>query len=810
MKAGMGRLTEVWKSRLLAGVAACTVGCALGLGSTAWAQMNDADQTTTIPAPAPKPSRDIGMIQRATGRDHASPDQIAPAAKPTPLASVTADQLMSNQAFYMEADTVIRDDAGHNWTAKGSVEARYQGRTLRADEVDYNTDNGVIKAKGDVQLINADGTVEFAKAMTMDKDFKAGIALAFSTRQRLNAKIIADEAVRLNKDAMELNKAVFTVCDICAPDGSPQSPTWSIQAAQVIQDHKRQIVYYKHVVIRVKGIPILASPVFWHADPAANRASGLLAPKIAYDRRGLSYEQPYLWVISPSQDLVIAPEINTRVNPIVEGEYRERFYSGELEARFGYTDEQQFDGHGNKYDNLTSRSYILGQGAFAPTPDWTLGFSAERVTDPLMFSRYDVPNVYDARGLFSTDDQRLITQGYAVEQNQTSYVSIATMSFQGLRPTDQNGVFPLVAPLVEAHFEPDFKILDGRLRLDASGVLLQRDRPAYAVDTPLGADSRRGSFGGDWQSSFTFANGLRVEPFGNARQDIYNARDITESINTNNITYAGTYTTARTLATAGVDLSWPFFRRQGDTTVVLEPLAQIAVSPSTKANPLIPNEDSQVFQFDETNLFEANKSPGFDYYEGGARINVGGRATVSWDEGGSAQLLIGRSYRTRPDSSLPASTSLNQVASDWVVAASFQPDPAFSSYSRARLDSDTGRINTLEVGLNGSSTRANGFLRYLYDAVDTPGTKMENVQVGGQVLISKHWGVTSSANYDIAAHVPVLEEAGLLYQDECTHWELVYQHDGTYDRTLHPSDKIIIRLLLATLGGTGYQRPDFR
>ncbi len=743
------------------------------------------------------------MIQRATGRDHASADQPAPAAKSTPLASISADQLMDNQAFYMEADTVIRDDEGHTWTAKGGVEARYQGRTLRADEVDYNTVNGVITAKGDVQLVAADGTVEFAKAMTMDKDFKAGIALAFSTRQKLNAKIIADEAVRLNKDAMELNKAVFTVCDICAVDGSPKSPTWSIQAAQVIQDHKRQIVYYKHVVVRVKGIPVIASPVFWHADPEAVRSSGLLAPKISIDgRRGFSYEQPYLWVISPSQDLIIAPEINSKVNPLLEGEYRQRFYSGEIDARFGYTFDNQFDGHGQKYDNLTSRSYILGQGAFAPTDHWTLGFTAERVTDPLMFARYNVPNVYDARGLYNTDDQRLISQVYAVEQDAKSYVSIAAMSFQGLRPTDQNGTFPFVAPLIEAHFEPDFKILDGRLRLDGGGVLLERDR-AVATDTSPGEDSRRASFGGDWRSSFTLPQGVRFEPFLNARQDIYNVDQVS-------ITDTGMHTTARTLATAGLDASWPFFRRQGDATVVLEPLLQIALSPAAKANPYIPNEDSQVFEFDETNLFSANKSPGFDYYEGGARLNFGGRASVHWDQGGSAQILVGRSLRAQPDPTLPVGTSLDKTASDWVIGAAFQPIPAFSGFTRTRLDAQTGKINTLEAGLNGSTPRFNGYFRYLYDIVDIPNTKMENVQGGGQVLISQHWGVTGSANYDIAAKVGVLEEAGLLYQDECTHWELVYQHDGTYNRTLRPSDKIILRLLLATLGGAGYQRPDFR
>jgi LPS-assembly protein len=808
----MGRLNEVWKTRLLAGVAACAVVWALGSGSVAQAQSTDASQAAPpsnpfVPAPkadAPK-TRDTGIAQRVGGRDHASADQSAATPPPAPVApgDTSADQLMGDQAFYMEADTVVRDDENHLWTARGGVEARYNGRTLRANEVIYNSVNGVVTARGDVQLINLDGTIEYAKAMTVDKDFKTGLALAFSTRQKLNAKLIADEAVRLNKDAMELNKAVFTVCDICAPDGTPQAPTWSIQAAQVIQDHKRQIVYYKHVVIRVKGIPVMALPVFWHADPAAVRSSGLLAPKIALDsRRGFSYEQPYLFILSPSSDLVVSPQINTKVNPFLEGQYRKRFYSGEIDARFGYTDDAQFDGHGQKYDHVTSRSYILAQGAFAPTDNWTYGFSAERVTDPLLFNRYNVGDVYDQRGLYSADDQRLLSQVYAVEQSAKSYVSIAALSFQGLRVDDKNGAFPFVGPLVEAHFEPDVKLLGGRLRLDGGGVLLNRDRDVLTDKQP-GVDSRRASFGGDWQGTYTLANGIRLEPFANARTDVYNVDDLS-------VADRAMHTTSRLLATAGVDLSWPFFRRQGDATVVLEPLAQVAISPQSKLNPLIPNQDSQVFDFDETNLFDSNKSPGFDYYEGGARINVGGRATIRWDEGGSAEIMAGRSYRTQVDPTLPVGTSLGKTASDWVVAATFQPIPTLTGFSRARIDGVTGRMNKLEVGVNGSTPRANGFVRYLYDAVDMPGTKVENVQAGGQVLISTHWGFVASTQWDLAAKVPVQQEFGLLYQDECTHWELVFQHDGTFDRTLHPSDKVILRLTLATLGVAGYQRPDFR
>jgi len=740
---------------------------------------------------------------------------------PAPLPPGPADQALGTDGFYLEADTIIRDDENHTITAKGSVEARYNGKVLRAAEIHDDQATGVIMAHGDVQLLNPDGTSEFAKDMTLDKDFSAGLALAFSTRQEPNVKMVADEAIRLNKDAMALNKAVFTVCDICAADGSPKEPTWSIQAAQVIQDHDHKVIFYRHAVIRVAGLPVAYTPIFWHTDPSAKRGSGFLAPLIAIDRRGFSYQQPYLWVISPYADLTLAPQLNTKVSSILNGEYRERFYSGQIDARFGYTYAQQFDSKGQEYDDLTSRSYILASGAFVINPKWTWGFSAERVTDPLLFQRYAVANAFDPRGLFATDDQRLLSQIYAVEQDSRSYLSIAMMSYQGLRVGDLNGTFPTVAPVVEGRFEPNLLILGGRVRLEGSGVVLERPRNPY-TDAPPGQDSRRATIGGDWRSSYTFYNGIRLEPFLEGRGDLYNAENPSvpltgpteiqgpATIDGTTLIYNGNHTTGRLLGTAGLDASWPFYRRTGDLTVVLEPLAQLAVSPRAVNNPYIPNEDSQVIDFDETNLFEANKSPGFDYYEGGARANVGGRVTLRWDSGGQIQLVGGRSLRTQPDPTLPASSSLNQTASDWVVAASAQPFSGLSGYTRALIDSHTDDVRRLEAGLNAGGARINGFFRYLYDNVDPTLPKTQNAQFGGQVLVTKHWGLSGSASWDLANKVTPQEAIGLVYQDECTHWELIYQHDGTYNRTLRPSDTIMLRLLLVTLGSTGYQRPDFR
>jgi LPS-assembly protein len=724
-------------------------------------------------------------------------------AEAQPLPPGPADQAVGSDGFYMEADTMIRDDAHHTWVAKGSVEARYQGKVLRADELDFNQENGVVTALGDVQLLSPDGTSEFAKSMTLDQDFKAGVALAFSTRQQPNTKIVADEALRLNRDSMALNKAVFTVCDICAADGEPETPTWAIEADQVIQDHEHNLIFYKHAVIRLKGLPVIYTPLFWHTDPTAKRGSGLLGPAMGTDvRRGLFFEQPYLWVISPYADVVIDPQFNSRVSPLLMTEYRERFYSGQIDVRAGYAYAQQFDATGKPYDYLTNRSYILARGAFAPVKDWAWGFSAERVTDPLMLQRYTVPNVYDPRGLMVTDDGRLISQLYAVEQNSKSYLSIAAMSFQGLNPGDQNGTFPIVAPLIEGHYEPDVLFLGGKLHLEGSAVVLERPRNPN-TDIAPGEDSRRASIGGDWRTTYTLDQGIRLSPFLNARNDIYNVDNVSA-------TDTGLHTTDRPLGTAGLDASWPFFRRTGDLTTVIEPLAQLAVSPRAVTNPYIPNEDSQIIGFDETNLFEADKSEGFDYYEGGARANVGGRVSFRWDGGAQAQILAGQSFRAAPDPTLPAYTSLNQTESDWVVAASASGMGGLSGFGRALIDSRTDRIRRLEAGLNGSTSWVSGYVSYFHDNIDVTGTDTENASFGGSLHVTKHWSIASSANLDLVNKAAPQESTGLVYQDECIHWELDWVHSGTTNGTLVPSDLVVVRLLLVTLGSSGYQRPDFR
>jgi LPS-assembly protein len=266
---------------------------------------------------------------------------------------------------------------------------------------------------------------------------------------------------------------------------------------------------------------------------------------------------------------------------------------------------------------------------------------------------------------------------------------------------------------------------------------------------------------------------------------------------------------------------------------VLEPLVQLAagsdssrvpivVARDPAGNPIYFNEDSTNFELDETNLLEVNKSPGFDLYEGGVRMNVGGRATVNFADGRSGSVLVGRSLRTKVDPLMPTRAGLDQKASDWIVAASATPIRGINTFIRARFDDETSKLNRLEAGLDASVSRAYGSVRYLKDNRDTSGLRQENLDFAGDYKITQHWGVSALGRLSYqdarAFGLPASDsqwswtrqDLGVYYTDDCVRLDVIYQNEDRYTLTsdsglrLRSDKSIVLRLTLATLGDTLY------
>jgi LPS-assembly protein len=268
-------------------------------------------------------------------------------------------------------------------------------------------------------------------------------------------------------------------------------------------------------------------------------------------------------------------------------------------------------------------------------------------------------------------------------------------------------------------------------------------------------------------------------------------------------------TVGRGLAVVGMDVSYPFYRRFDSATVVVEPIAQVALSPNARqirigydanGEPMYLNEDSLVAEFDETNLFRANKFPGFDLYEDGARLNVGVRASVLWDDGRRGNLLVGRSFRAEENDIFSPRVGLRGTSSDWVVAADAEPIANLRVFGRTRLEGETLDVRRAEAGADYRFSRGSVWARYLRDNLDINGVKRENLDLGGDLRITDNWGVTFAGSHDLVQKAWVTRDMGVYWSDDCTRVDVIYRREDTVVGRLGPSDSIAIRLTLATLG----------
>jgi LPS-assembly protein len=745
----------------------------------------------------------VALALLAAGASAKTLSSLAPQPSQTPRpATPRADDGLAGGGFYLEADTLTQNSDTHHIVASGGVEARYKGRVLRAESLDYNSTTGTVVAKGHVKLIEPDGTAQFAETLSLDKSLSEGFVVGFSARMQANVRIAAESAERKGGEVTEFHHVIYTPCAACIDHGQHQ-PTWSIRARSVTENKLRKNLVFRGAVIKILGQEILYLPVLESADPAAERKSGLLVPQLTFSGpRGVSFEQPYYISLSDSQDLLITPQINASVNPFLSVDWRKRFYSGTVELRAGYTYEKDFTSGGDRFGAETSRSYILGNGNFALSPNWSWGFTAERASDKLIFQKYSVSDVFTTslnvdRGLYAADDQRLISQVYTVRQDDHSYLSIAAISVQGLRPNDDQSAIPTIAPLIEGRWEAPGPVLGGRLRVDGSAVALTRDQSLSTTDgagqTVIpGIDSRRATLQADWERTLALSNGLRIQPFIDARADVFNLSNVQG--------VPGNPTETREFGTLGANVSYPLIRQAQGVSWVLEPQAQIAISPNTRQDPRIPNEDSVDFQFDETNLFQTNRSPGFDLYQGGQSVTLAGRASAILDDGRSASVLVGRRLAAESDPYVPARTGLATSLSDWIFAADATPFKNVRVFSRLRLDANAFTVNSLEAGAAFNTARAEGSISYLREAAAPTGGRVDSVDIHTALYATDHWGVT---NYFIVDDgVWRRTEVGLVYRDDCLRVEVIYRHDETFNASLGPSTSVVIRVKLATLGNT--------
>ena len=692
------------------------------------------------------------------------------------------------------ADAMNYDDNGEVVTAFGNVRLARDAWKLTAENVEYNRQTGIVIATGKVVTTDPEGNQAFGDRVELTDSLNDGAINNILLVLNDGGRLAADEGQR-SGPVFALRHAIYSPCSVVDSAGCPRTPVWQVKAVKLSYNRDRHRLSYRDASLEMFGVPVFFLPSFSHPDGEAKQVSGMLVPEIELKRQlGVGIGVPYHFALASDRDITITPHLYSAANPALEFSARRLLRDGpiQLEGFFTYANLTEFAADGtteiNRGDRL--RGYFALNGQLQHTPEWRSTFSVRLTTD----------DTFDR--LYRLDYDDTLRSTYALErQTATSFLSISGWGFQSLRALDRGGEIPFVLPLVNYDWRPDETILGGRFRVGANSMNLLRS---------AGQDVQRALAFARWDRSFLTGFGQRVTATTMLRGDLYNASNVANATLPEYAGLSGIH--GRVIPLAALDVEWPFAGPALGGTQTITPRVQLVSAP-TGLNNGIPNEDSRAIELEDASLFDLNRYPGYDRFEGGTRVTWG--VDFRLDRPGWAlQSEIGQSVRLAgTGNDFPVGTGLSDDVSDFVGRTNLKVGSLFEITHRFRVDHNSlaVRRNEIDVQVGTRTTYATiGYLKLNRNIALEDLQDRAELRVGGRVGFARFWSAYGGAIIDLTTQAEnpaaigngfkaIRHRAGLEYEDECFRFGVGWRRDYVGDRDFRAGNTFLLSIAFKTL-----------
>jgi LPS-assembly protein len=698
----------------------------------------------------------------------------------------------SDAQLFMEADKFAYDSKRHIVVAKGNVEVVRDGRIVLADTLYYYQDQNMVKAQGNVSLLNKDGNVTFAESLMLEPDLKYGVIQQFKARfpNKSSAKRTPDDASKPDEDdalfaaaearrmqphKIELRKAVYSPCKICAQDPE-DDPLWQIKANKIRVNAQKQQVSYRDATLEVMGVPVFYTPYFSHPTPDADRKSGVLTPEYAQSTNlGVGVRIPYYLNIAPDKDATITPWWTSKEGVVLLGQYRQRTDEGSfLFDMSGTLPDKRDNSTGELLDGQEFRGHMFAQGRDRLTDEWDWGFNINRASDDTYLRRYQF-------GFFET----LNSRAYTERMDDRDYAVVEGLAFQALDGRVAAGQDPFILPHASVHVESDPLSHQGRVHFDADAMALARDE---------GTQTRRVTTETGYHIPYVTPQGHVFGADAGVRVDAYHQEDLTVAPNQE---LSGTQ--GRVVPHAALSWRYPLMRQVANANLTVEPMAKVIASTRGHNPNEIANEDSLTPELNAMNLFRTNRFSGQDRIEEGSRAIAGVRTQLGLPQGRNLSAMLGQEVRLDDENPFPTSDNPKHRASDVVGQFGFDGQTFFFDY-QYRLDAEDMALRRNEV---------RGLYEYGYGLIGADYVRID----GDPVLLDRH-DLTAIATWDtpirwldlntfgrrdMLRDTMVTLGGGFVIDYDCITLTTTLNRNYTSDRDFQRDTSIMVRLGLKSL-----------
>ena len=372
----------------------------------------------------------------------------AQTAPPSPPAvPVAPDEIIE-----FSADQVTYDTDADLVTASGAVRMSREGNYLAADQVVWDRKSGQVRALGNVVVLTPQGDKLLGDNVVLTDTLRDGTVQNLLVVLESGGRIAASRGTRTG-EVITLENAIYSPCPVTSASGCPRRPSWSITAAQVVNDPAHSRVSFRGGRLQLFGINLPLLPIF-SVNTSSGGSTGWLVPDFSIStKKGLEIAVPYHWQIASNRDLTLTPHLYTGVWPAIEAKYRQLDTIGafQIGGFLTYGTVESADPTATVESNEKDlRAYFEANGKWQLDPLWSITTSLRAASDKTVTRRYDI-----------TRDDRLRNVVNAERISPNSYVTIAGWAFQGLRPEDEQKQIPIALPAIDARFRLHDPVLGG-------------------------------------------------------------------------------------------------------------------------------------------------------------------------------------------------------------------------------------------------------------------------------------------------------------------------------------------------------------
>ena len=709
------------------------------------------------------------------------------------IGNVSAKNSEGKQIF---ADKIIYNKA--NQLLKTFGNSRFidsKNRILSAENFEYDLDKKIINAQNKVKFIDKEKNIYYFSKITSDDKFDEVIGFdlnsdlnkaKFKSGDKFNEFIeprLSGKEASIKDGITIIKDGKFTSCkrtnetDGCA--------YWNLKASEIIHNTELKEIIYKNATLDLNNINVLYTPYFSHPDPTVKREAGVLAPSFTSlgGDIGSTVKVPIFYPISESKDFTISPVYYFKQNPLLLGEYREKFKNGDLSLEGGFTEgykditSTKTEGsrhhlYGNLQLNFSDK--ILDESIF--------NAKIQNVNNPtyLRVNKINSTNDGFKRILVKEDDTQLTNEIYFNSFGKNEILNFKAAAYQNISLDKKSDQYQYLLPEIGYS---KYQLFDN------NNLSFNSNLKSQNINTN--------------QNKSTFINNLDYSTPENYNNDLGVSYKFLTKIN--NINYYSDYNAPKQdlnneiNPVLGFDTSLPFAKISKESEQYLIPRIFTRYSPGK-----MPNSKSNTTTLSTDNIFAMNRMNSDELIEKDLSFNLG----FDWlwqekftqnKESEKAGISIGQVIKFNKDADMPTASSLQNKTSDIVTKVNYLAPKNFDVTLKNTIDKQLSSVYYSDLTLKKFINNSGEVNLNYYEKNKYVGSE-RYAKANLVSNLSNSTKLKLETDRNLKTNLTNSHKLSVEDENECIRYGFYFQRNYSSDKDLKPSTSVMFGVTLLPFG----------